>query len=141
MTNEKSGREIVLDMLLQVLDGDEFGHRVLGRTLRYCQDKDKQERAFISRLFIGTVKHCLTLDYVIEQFSSLPVRKMKPLIRNLLRLSVYQLLYMDSIPVSAVCNEAVKLAKKRGFIRLAGFVNANLRSIAGMGAVRVSRQR
>ncbi len=136
MTNEKDGREIVLDMLLQVIDGEEFGNRVLGRTLRYYQDKNKQERAFISRLFVGTVKHYLTLDYIIGQFSSLPTRKMKPLIRNLLRLSVYQLLYMDSIPPSAVCNEAVKLAKKRGFIRLSGFVNANLRSIARMGDIK-----
>ncbi|MDD4112702.1 MAG: 16S rRNA (cytosine(967)-C(5))-methyltransferase RsmB [Herbinix sp.] len=136
MTNEKDGREIVLDMLLQVIDGKEFGHRVLGRALRYYQDKNKQERAFISRLFIGTIKHYLTLDYVIEQFSSLPTRKMKPFIRNLLRLSVYQLLYMDSIPASAVCNEAVKLAKKRGFTRLSGFINANLRNIARMGEVK-----
>ena len=35
---------------------------------------------------------------------------MKPLIRNILRMSVYQLLYMDRVPDSAVCNEAVKLA-------------------------------
>lgn len=136
MTKQKDEREIVLDMLIQVIDGEEYSHRVLGRTLRYYQGRDKQERAFISRLFIGTVKSYLTLDYVIEQFSSLPVRKMKPLIRNLLRLSVYQLLYMDSIPASAVCNEAVKLAKKRGFIKLAGFVNANLRNIVRMGDIK-----
>jgi 16S rRNA (cytosine967-C5)-methyltransferase len=54
---------------------------------------------------------------------------MKPLIRNLLRMSVYQIRFMDSVPDSAVCNEAVKLAKKRGFVRLSGFVNGILRSI------------
>lgn len=133
MTKDDNGREIVLDMLLEANQGEEFSHRVLGRTLRRYQDKPKQERAFISRLFTGTMKRYLTLDYVIEQFSSLPVRKMKPLIRNLLRMSVYQLVFMDSIPASAVCNEAVKLAKKRGFSKLSGFVNANLRNIARMG--------
>ncbi len=132
MTKERNGREIVLDMLLQVIDGEEFSHRVLGRALKNYQDRNKQERAFISRLFTGSVKHYLTLDYIIEQFSSLPVRKMKPLIRNLLRLSVYQLIYMESIPASAICNEAVKLTKKRGFSNLSGFVNGNLRSIARM---------
>lgn len=132
MTKDNDSREIVLDMLLQVIEGEEFSHRVLGRVLRHDQGRSKQERAFISRLFTGTVKHYLTLDYVIDQFSSLPVRKMKPLIRNLLRLGVYQLIYMDSIPASAVCNEAVKLAKKRGFSNLSGFVNGNLRSIARM---------
>jgi 16S rRNA (cytosine967-C5)-methyltransferase len=133
VTNQKDGREIVLDMLIELNKDDEFSHRVLGRTLRRYQDKPKQERAFISRLFTGTVKHYLTLDYCIEQFSSLPVRKMKPLIGNILRLSAYQLIFMDNIPASAVCNEAVKLAKKRGFKRLSGFVNANVRNIARMG--------
>ena len=130
MTTNNKGREIVLDMLLQVIEGEEFAHRVLRRTLKAHQDKPKQERAFITRLFVGTMKHYLTLDYIIEQFSSLPVKKMKPFIRNLLRMSVYQLMYMDSIPDSAVCNEAVKLAKKRGFGKLSGFVNGNLRNIA-----------
>ncbi len=133
MTNQKCGREIVLDMLLQVIEQGEFSHRVLGRTLRFYQDMPKQERAFVSRLFTGTVKRYLTLDYIIEQHSSLPVRKMKPVIRNLLRLSVYQLVFMDAIPPSAVCNEAVRLAKKRGFTKLSGFVNANLRNIARAG--------
>lgn len=133
MTDHISEREIVLDMLLQVIEGDEFSHVVLGNTLKRCQDRPKHERAFISRLFAGTVKHYITLDYIIEQFSTVPVRKMKPVIRNLLRMSVYQLKFMDKIPASAVCNEAVKLAKKRGFAGLSGFVNANLRNIARRG--------
>ena len=55
---------------------------------------------------------------------------MKPLIRNLLRMSVYQLFFMDGVPDSAVCNEAVKLAGKRKFQSLKGFVNGVLRNIA-----------
>ena len=55
---------------------------------------------------------------------------MKPVIRELLRSSVYQILYMDSVPDSAVCNEAVKLARKKGFYNLTGFVNGVLRKIA-----------
>lgn len=55
---------------------------------------------------------------------------MKPLIRTLLRMSVYQILYMDRIPDSAVCNEAVKLAEKRRFQGLKGFVNGVLRTIS-----------
>ena len=55
---------------------------------------------------------------------------MKPAIRNLLRMSVYQLKYMDSVPDSAVCNEGVKLAQKKGFFNLKGFVNGVLRSVA-----------
>ncbi len=130
MTEQVNSREIVLDMLLEVIENDKYSHTVLNQTLKNHQQLEKQERAFISRMFNGTVKVYLTLDYVINQFSTLPVSKMKPLIRNLLRLSVYQMMQMDQVPVSAVCNEAVKLAKKRGFTKLSGFVNGVLRNIA-----------
>lgn len=55
---------------------------------------------------------------------------MKPAVRTILRMSVYQILYLDRVPDSAVCNEAVKLAKKRRLEGLSGFVNGVLRTIA-----------
>ena len=67
---------------------------------------------------------------MIECFSKVPIHNMKPLIRNLLRMSIYQLKYMDSVPDSAVVNEAVRLAQKRGFYNLKGFVNGVLRAAA-----------
>lgn len=130
MTESQNSREIVLNMLLEIIEEGKYSHTVLNQTLKRYQYLEKQERAFITRLCIGTVKRYLTLDYIINQFASLPVLKMKPLIRNLLRMSVYQILYMDQIPVSAVCNEAVNLAKKRSFIKLSGFVNGILRNIS-----------
>lgn len=130
MTDTVNAREIVLDMLLEILEGEKYSHTVLNHTLKKYQYLEKQERAFITRLCTGTVKRYITLDYWINQYASLPVQKMKPFIRNLLRLSVYQLQYMDQVPESAVCNEAVKLAKKRGFTKLSGFVNGILRNIA-----------
>lgn len=129
MTDKPNARELVLDMLMEVIEGDKYSHKVLGNTLKSHQQLDKQERAFITRLFIGTVELYLRLDYIIDQFSTLPVRKMKPLIRCILREGVYQILYMEQVPVSAACNEAVKLAKKRGFLKLSGFVNGILRNI------------
>lgn len=130
MTNETNAREIVLEMLMEVLEGGKYSHTVLNQTLKNHQQLEKQERAFITRLFNGTIKTYLTLDYVINQYSSLPVNKLKPLIRNLLRMSVYQLMDMDQVPASAVCNEAVKLVKKSSFTKLSGFVNGVLRNIA-----------
>lgn len=130
MADKQNAREIVLDMLLEVIEQDKYSHTVLNHTLRACQQLERQERAFITRLFNGTIKAYLTLDYVIDQLSTLPVNRMKPLIRNLLRMSAYQILYMDQVPVSAACNEAVKLAKKRGFTKLSGFVNGVLRNLA-----------
>jgi 16S rRNA (cytosine967-C5)-methyltransferase len=121
VTDKVNDREIVLDMLMAIIEEDKFSHTVLNHTLKKYQYLEKQERSFISRLCTGTVEHYLTLDYVINEYASLPVQKMKPFIRNLLRLSVYQIMYMDQVPVSAVCNEAVNLAKKRGFVKLSGF--------------------
>lgn len=123
-----NSREIVLDMLIDILEKDKHSHIVLRQGLGELSEVDKKERSFITRLCNGTIERLITLDYDIERFSKIKVNKMKPLIRNLLRMSMYQIKYMDQIPDSAACNEAVKLAKKRGFQSLSGFVNGILRS-------------
>lgn len=130
MTNSTNTRELALDMLLAIDRDGQYSHLVLRDVLDKYQYLSKQERAFLTRLTEGTVERMLTLDYVIDQFSKTKVKKMKPLIRELMRLSVYQIMYMDGVPDSAVCNEAVKLARKRGFSGLSGFVNGVLRSVA-----------
>lgn len=130
MTNGVSVRELVLDTLVEVNEKEQYSHLVIRDVLNKYQYLEKQERAFYTRLVEGTIEHLLEMDFVIDSFSKVKVKKMKPLIRNLLRMSVYQLKYMDSIPDAAVCNEAVKLAKKRGFGQLRGFVNGVLRNIA-----------
>lgn len=130
MTNGVSVRELVLDILLEVNEKEQYSHLVIRDVLNKYQYLEKQERAFLTRLAEGTIEHMLEMDFIINSFSKVKVNKMKPLIRNLLRMSVYQLKYMDSIPDAAVCNEAVKLARKRGFGQLRGFVNGVLRNIA-----------
>ena len=130
MTNSTNTRELALDMLLAIDRDGQYSHLVLRDVLDKYQYLSKQERAFLTRLTEGTVERMLTLDYVINQFSKTKVKKMKPLIRELMRLSVYQIMYMDGVPDAAVCNEAVKLARKRGFSGLSGFVNGVLRSVA-----------
>lgn len=82
------------------------------------------------RLIHGTLEYQIRIDYIINRFSNIKVQKMKPFIRNLLRMSVYQLLYMDKIPDNSVCDEAVKLVKKTAYRQLSGFVNGVLRNIA-----------
>lgn len=128
--NNPNIREVVLDILLEVIEKESYSHLVLQAALSKYQYLDKQQRSFISRVSQGTLEHLIEIDYIINAYSKTPVRKMKPLIRNILRMSVYQLKYMDSIPDSAVCNEAVKLASKRGLYQLKGFVNGVLRNIA-----------
>lgn len=124
-----NAREIALTMLIEILEDKKYSHVVINQTLGKYSCLEKQDRAFISKLCLGTIEHCITLDYGIEKYSNIKVSKMKPFIRNLLRMSVYQIQYMTKVPVSAACNEAVKLAKKRGFQNLSGFVNGILRNI------------
>ena len=123
-------REIVLDTLLTLEKENGFSHVMIRSVLDKYNYLENRDKAFIKRVCEGTIERRIELDYYLNAFSKVPVSKMKPLIRNLLRMSVYQLLYMDSIPDSAVCNEACKLAGKRKFQNLKGFINGILRNIA-----------
>lgn len=123
-------RELALDALIEILERGSYSHLVIRELLDKYNYKDSREKAFIKRTVEGTLERMIEIDYILGQFSKTPVPKMKPLIKNLLRMSVYQILFMDGIPDSAVCNEAVKLAGKRGFGGLSGFVNGVLRNIA-----------
>lgn len=129
MTKAINERELVLGILLEITRDGEYGHIALRNTLSKYQYLEKRERAFITRVVEGTLEHMLEIDYIINQFSKVKVNKMKPVIRTIIRSAVYQILYMDSVPNSAVCNEAVKLASKKGFVNLKGFVNGVLRNI------------
>lgn len=130
MTNQVNSREIALDILIEILENKEYSHIVLRQALAKYQYLDKTERSFITRIVEGTLEYLIQIDYVINQFSKVKVKKMKPMIRTILRMSVYQILYMDRVPDSAACDEAVKLAVKRRFQGLKGFVNGVLRNIA-----------
>ena len=129
-TKTINSREIALDILLEVLEKGSYSHLVLRQALTKYQYLEKQDRAFITRLTEGTLDYLIQIDYILNSCSSVKVQKMKPVIRTILRMSVYQLLYMDRVPDSAVCNEAVKLAVGRRFQGLKGFVNGVLRSVA-----------
>ena len=129
MIKESNVRELALEVLLEIGKGEK-SHLILRNVLEKYQYLTKQERAFLTRVTEGTIERMLELDYIINQYSKVKVKKMKPVIRNLLRLAVYQMKYMDNVPDSAACNEAVKLAVKKGFVNLRGFVNGVLRNIA-----------
>ena len=123
-------REITLDILLEVLEEGRLGHLVLNQALLKYQYLEKQDRSFITKLTEGTLERLILLDAALDRFSKTKTEKMKPVIRTILRMSAYQILFMDRVPDAAVCNEAVKLAKKRKFQGLSGFVNGVLRTLS-----------
>ena len=133
MTKSVNPRELIVDMLIEITKNGEYSHVVIGRTLEKYQYLSKADRAFLKKVTNGTIEQMIYIDYILNHYSKVKVNKMKPMIRAILRSSVYQLYFMDRIPSSAVCNEAVKLTAKRGFQNLKGFVNGVLRAIAREG--------
>ncbi len=130
MADNINPREIALDILIDIDKNNRLSNSAIQTALRKHQFSSKQDRAFITRICEGVTEYRLQLDYIINQFSNTKINKCKPLIRSALRMGVYQIKYMDSIPDTAACNETVKLVKKRGFSSLSGFVNGVLRNIA-----------
>lgn len=126
-------REIVVSILQSISAGEEYSHVLLRSVLEKYDYLDGKDKAFIKRVTEGCLERRIELDYVIDAFSKTPVKKMKPFIRELLRMSTYQILYLSRVPDSAAINEAVKLAGKKGFTGLTGFVNGVLRNIARQG--------
>ena len=123
-------RDLVLGMLLSVEKEEAYSHLLIKDVLQKYDYLSGQDKAFIKRLFEGTLERRIELDYDLNQFAGIPVKKMKPLIRNLLRMSAYQILFMDGIPDFAAINEAVKLADRHKFHNLKGFVNGVCRSLS-----------
>ncbi|MCR4706254.1 MAG: 16S rRNA (cytosine(967)-C(5))-methyltransferase RsmB [Lachnospiraceae bacterium] len=129
MESKENLRDIVLSGLLSLEKEEIHSHIVIRGILEKYDYLPSAEKGFIKRVLEGTIEQQIRIDYVLDRFSKVPVKKMKPLIRMLLRMSVYQILFMDAIPDSAVCNEAVRLANAHHFGSLKGFVNGVLRSI------------
>lgn len=129
-TNKINTREIALQIILAVLEEGEYSHLVLKSVLDKYAYLDKTDRSFIKRLSEGVIERRIELDYIIDQFSKTKVSKMKPMIRSILRMGVYQIFYMEKVPDNAACNESVKLAQAHQFTSLKGFVNGVLRNIA-----------
>lgn len=117
----------MLDNLINILEEKKPLHIVLSQSLD--RQSEEQDKRFISRLTRACVERALTLDTILNSYSSVKVKKMKPVIRNILRMGVCQILFMDSVTDFAACDESVKLTGKRGFRGLNGFVNGVLRSV------------
>lgn len=125
-----SPREIALNVILAVLEDKTFSHIALREALEAHEGLPVRDRGLVTRLTEGTIEYMIQLDAILNDYASIKVSKMKPLIRNLLRMTAYQILYMNRIPDAAAINEAVKIAKKHKFQGLSGFVNGVSRNIA-----------
>lgn len=124
----KTAREAALDILVRVEQDRSYSNLLLNRTLQE-QPLSRQDAALATELVYGTIQRLNTIDYFLATFVRSGLAKLQPWVRSLLRLSFYQLHYLDRIPPHAAVNEAVNLARKRGHQGIAGMVNAVLRAV------------
>ncbi|GAA0331424.1 16S rRNA (cytosine(967)-C(5))-methyltransferase RsmB [Bacillus carboniphilus] len=117
--------------LLTTIDKDQaYSNLVLQKELE-TGNYSVKDKALLTEILYGTLQRKLSLDYYLEPF--IKGKRVKGWVKWLLRLTLYQIVYLDKIPERAAIYEAVEIAKKRGNKAIAGFVNGVLRSIGREG--------
>lgn len=124
-----TARELALKALLAVEVEGAYANLALNRILEKYRP-GKLDRAFATELTYGTLRTQNTLDWVLAQFVRRPLNSQTPVVRNILRLGAYQLMFMDRVPPSAACNEGSELARKHGHAGAVKFVNGVLRNVS-----------
>lgn len=123
-----NARAIALNILNEVYQQKAYANISLSRHFQKYEITE-QDRRFITELVYGTVKSGDTLLWILKKFVTRPLNKIEPTVINILRLGIYQIVFMDKVPASAACNEAVNLAKKFSNQGSAKFVNGVLRNL------------
>ncbi len=117
-------RAVVSALIKQEKDG--YSNLILKSALQNFSGT-KEECAFFTAVFYGTIERCITIDYILQKFLTKPINKLDAQVRCIMRSALYQALYMQSVPTFAAINEAVTLTRKMGKSSAAGMVNAVLR--------------
>ena len=121
-------REIALKVLYSTDKNGAYSNIALDEELKN-QKIDSRNIGLISEIVYGTTTWRLTIDEIIKKYSNIKIKKISPWILNILRMGIYQIVFLDKIPKSAAVNESVNLAKRYGHSASRNFVNAILRKI------------
>ncbi|WP_080840253.1 16S rRNA (cytosine(967)-C(5))-methyltransferase RsmB [Cohnella massiliensis] len=124
----EGARETALNVLERVDREGAYSGLELNRTLNEA-GLSRQDAALATEIAYGTIQRLNTIDYVLSDRVKGWPRKIEPWVRSLLRLSYYQLRFLDRVPAHAVVAEAVNIAKRRGHAGIAGLVNGTLRGL------------
>ena len=122
-------REEAYLILNNIIDKDAYSNIELRRRLNKS-NLTKLDKALVTEIVNGTLRNLIYIDWVIKQFSKIKEEKIKSNVKNIIRSGIYQILFLDKIPDSAVCNESVELAKKYDNIGSSKFVNGLLRNVS-----------
>ncbi|PWW06214.1 16S rRNA (cytosine967-C5)-methyltransferase [Paenibacillus cellulosilyticus] len=123
-----TAREVALDVLIKVEREQAFSNLVLNTALQHAE-LSRPDAGLATELVYGTIQRKLSLDYALAELASKGLAKLEPWVLQLLRLSAYQILFLDRVPAHAAVNEAVTIAKRRGHAGISGMVNGMLRNL------------
>ncbi|MFR0922417.1 MAG: 16S rRNA (cytosine(967)-C(5))-methyltransferase RsmB [Clostridia bacterium] len=123
-------REVALKVLYKIDKEQAYSNIELNEQIRQNRKNlDEKDIGLISELVYGVTTWRLTLDEIIKKYSKIKLKKISPWIINILRMGIYQIIFLDKIPKSAAVNESVNLAKRYGHSSSSNFVNAILRKV------------
>lgn len=122
-------RQTAFRVLNRIEKNKAYSNLALDAQLRQNQENTVSS-AFVTALVYGVLERKITLDYILSAFLKQPIKKLRTEVLTALRLGVYQMKFMDKVPVSAAVNESVKLVKSNGCAYAAGLVNSVLRKVA-----------
>ena len=123
-------REIALKTLYKIDKEEAYSNIALDENIKENKNKlDDRDIGFISEIVYGVTSWKLTIDEIIKKYSKLKLKKISPWILNILRMGIYQIIFLDKVPKSAAVNESVNLAKRYGHKGSSNFVNAILRKV------------
>lgn len=123
-----NARKVAINILHKIDNQSAYSNLTLNSYFKELEISS-QDKAFVTALVYGVLERKITLDYVLKGFIKTPLKKVQPFTLEVLRVTLYQIMFMDKIPNSAAVNEAVKLIKHSKESRNSGFVNAVLRNI------------
>lgn len=123
-------REVALKILYKIDKEDAYSNIELNEQIKQNRKNlTEKDIGLISEIVYGVTTWRLTLDEIIKKYSKIKIKKISPWILNILRMGIYQIIFLDKIPKSAAVNESVNLAKRYGHASSSNFVNAILRKI------------
>ncbi len=125
-------REAALKALVAA-DKDGAYLNIALRDILSASNMDGRDKALCTTLAFGVMKNRLFIDNIIENLSTVKLRKLSVWIHNILRIGIYSVKFLDRVPDAATVNECVRLARRYGHGASAGFVNAILRAASKSG--------
>ena len=125
---KKGAREIALEVLNRVERGGQAGDLING----FLRDNplSVEDRHLVTELTMGTIRRRNTLDWLLQERCGPRARKLPLIVRNILRMGIYQLIYLDRIPPYAVVDQAVRLSRRYRHGEMASLVNGVLREVS-----------